>query len=147
MKPLTPVDVVRNYESVILLSPSSNEGDHKSIFQDYKNTLEKYKGELNHLDTWGSRKLGNQIEKNKTAYYFHASFRAAPEAVAELERKMRIDDRVLRFFHLRLDDRVSLAKHVEQFKEDLKETSNREKEREAKFQKKKAARAAARAKN
>jgi small subunit ribosomal protein S6 len=52
---------------------------------------------------------------------------------------MRINDKVLRFAHTRLDNRVSLAKHMESFKRGLQETANREKEREAKAQARRAA--------
>jgi small subunit ribosomal protein S6 len=144
MEALSPVEIIRNYEGVVILSSNTTEEDHKTIFRRNKEIIKRFKGEMNHLDTWGRRALANPIDKNKHAYYFHTTFKAGPDAVAELERTMRIDDRVLRFFHLRLDDRITLSKHLEDFKNALAETSNREKEREAKFQKKKAARQAMR---
>ncbi len=95
---------------------------------------------MNHLDTWGKRKLGNPMDKITRGNYFHATFQAEGEAIAELERTMRINDKVLRFQHTRLDDRVSLPKFVEKFKEALVETANREREREIKNQQRKAMR-------
>jgi small subunit ribosomal protein S6 len=68
----------------------------------------------------------------KLGTYFHLTFEAQPACVNELERTMRIDDRVLRFTHVRLDDRTSLADHVEKFKSALVESNKREQEREAK---------------
>ena len=47
----------------------------------------------------------------------------------------------MRFQHTRLDDRISLVKFVEKFKEALVETANREREREIKNQQRKAMRA------
>jgi small subunit ribosomal protein S6 len=55
---------------------------------------------------------------------------------------MRINDKVVRFMHTRLDNRVSLAKHQETFKKGLQETMVREKEREAKIAARRAAAAA-----
>jgi small subunit ribosomal protein S6 len=57
---------------------------------------------------------------------------------------MRINEKVLRFMHTRLDERASLVKHMEGFKKGLQESANKEKEREAKIQARKAAFAAER---
>ncbi|WP_374028401.1 hypothetical protein ACES2J_00150 [Bdellovibrio bacteriovorus] len=65
--------------------------------------------------------------------------------MAELERTMRINDKVLRFMHTRLDERTSLGKFMEGFKKGLAESAAREKEREAKAAARKAAFAAAKA--
>ena len=50
----------------------------------------------------------------------------------ELERTMRINDKVLRFMHTALDERTTMSKHIESFKKGLAESDQREKEREAK---------------
>lgn len=134
----------RNYEAVIILHPDTTEDEQKQIFKKNVDIIKNFKGELNHLDTWGKRKLANPIENATRGIYFHTTFTAEGGAIQELERVMKINDRVLRYTHTRLDDRVSLAKHVESFKEALAETLNREKEREAKAQAKKAAFAARR---
>jgi small subunit ribosomal protein S6 len=78
----------------------------------------------------------------KKALYFHALFKSEPSAIMELERTMRINEKVIRFMHTRLDDRKPLAKHSEDFKNQLKVSAEREREREAKIQARKAARAA-----
>ena len=58
---------------------------------------------------------------------------------------MRINDKVLRFMHTKLDSRVSLSKFMESFKKGLQESAQREREKEAKAQARRAAAAAARA--
>lgn len=141
MQALTPVKVERKYEGIVILNSNSTDDQQKAIFKRNKGIIEKFEGEVKHLDTWGRRSLANPIRKNNNALYFHTTFTASPEAVAELERTMRIDDQVLRFMHTRLDDRTDLNKYLENFKSALAESAAREKEREAKFQKKKAARA------
>lgn len=133
----------RKYELVVILHPDMQEDDQKSFFRKAKETIAQFKGEINHIDSWGKRKLANPIEKMTRGNYFHMTFEAQGNCIAELERTMRINDRVLRFQHTRLDDRVSLAKFVESFKESLVEAANREREREIKNQQRKAARAEA----
>lgn len=133
--------VRRKYELVVILHPDATEEEQKSFFKKNREIIAGFAGEVNHLDTWGKRKLGNPIDRIARGNYFHMTFEATGGAVAELERTMRINDRVLRFQHTRLDDRVSLTKYMEKFKEALVETANREREREIKNQQRKAMRA------
>lgn len=138
---LKPVQIMRNYEAVVLLDSTCTEDEQKNIFRKSRDVIKSFSGEINHIDTWGRRNLANAINKQKSAVYFHLTFKAQPGAVAELERTMRINDKVLRFMHTKLDDRKSLAEHLQEYRDVLTESVNREREREARFQKKRAARA------
>ena len=132
---------LRPYEAVILMHPDASDEEQKNLFRKNKGIIESmFKGTVNHLDTWGKRSLANPIEKCTRAIYFHTTFTAEPAAIAELERTMRINDRVLRFQHSALDVRTNLTKFVEDFKQALADAAAREREREAKFQARKAAR-------
>lgn len=131
---------LRPYEGVILLHSDATEEDQKALFTKNKDIIEKqYGGSVKHLDTWGKRNLSNPIAKAKRAIYFHTTFEANPQAISELERTMRINDKVLRFMHTRLEEETNLETHLENFKKALAESAAREREREAKFQARKAA--------
>lgn len=131
---------IRPYEAVILVHPDASEEEQKALFKKNKAIIEEqFGGSVKHLDVWGKRTLANSIEKLRKAIYFHTTFEADPQAVAELERTMRINDRVVRFMHTRLEDGTDLVEFVEGFKKTLAESAAREREREAKFQARKAA--------
>jgi small subunit ribosomal protein S6 len=142
--PASQIDNRRKYEAVIIINPDASEEDQKNVLRRNRDIIQNFKGEIHHIDTWGKRKLANPINKFARGNYFHMTFEAKGEAVAELERTMRINDQVLRFQHTRLDDRVSLAKFVEKFKDALAEAAQRERDREAKNQQRRAAMMAAR---
>lgn len=133
----------RKYELVVIMHPDCSEEEQKALFKKNRDIIQTFSGTINHIDTWGRRKLGNAVKRIARGNYFHMTFEATGNAIHELERTMRINDRVLRFQHTRLDDRVSLSKFVEKFKEALAETANREREREIKNQQRKAMRAEA----
>lgn len=133
------------YEVVILMHPDATIEEQKELFKKNKGTIESFQGSIHSLETWGKRTLATPIGKLKKAVFFHSTFEADTQAIAELERTMRINDKVLRFMHTRLDERVSLPKFMETFKKGLSESAAREKEREAKVQARKAAFAAAKA--
>lgn len=125
-------DLKRPYEAIIIVHPEASLEEQKELFKKNKVTITTFKGAIHSLETWGKRTLATPIGKLKKAVYFHTVFEAGPQAVAELERTMRINDKVLRFMHTKLDERVSPLKHIEAFKKGLQDSAAREKEREAK---------------
>ncbi len=134
----------RPYEVVVLMHPDATLQDQKELFQKNKATIQSFKGSVHSLETWGKRNLGNPINKSKKAIYFHSTFEASPAAIAELERTMRINDKVLRYMHTALDVRVPLSKFLETFKKGLQESQAREREKEAKMKARREAAQAAR---
>lgn len=137
-------ELKRPYEAVILVHPDTTVEEQKELFKKNKATITDYKGAIYSLETWGKRTLATPIGKLRKAVYFHTIFEAGPQAIAELERTMRINDKVLRFMHTKLDERISVAKHAEAFKKGLADSAAREKEREAKAQLRRQAAAQAR---
>lgn len=134
--------IIHFYEGVLMLHPDTTAEEQKEFFKRNKEILKSFSGEYHSVETWGKRTLAYPIAKMKKALYFHALFKSEPGSIAELERTMRINEKVIRFMHTRLDDRKPLAKHSEDFKNQLKVSAEREREREAKIQARKAARAA-----
>ena len=118
------------YEVIVLMHPDATLEDQKELFKKNKATIEGFKGSVNSLETWGKRNLATPIGKLKKAVYFHSTFEADTQAIAEIERTMRINDKVLRFMHTRLDSRTPLSKFMEGFKKGLAESAAREKKSE-----------------
>ncbi len=126
--------VKRPYEVVIIMHPDATLEEQKDLFKKNKTTITTYKGTINSVESWGKRNLATPIGRLRKALFFHSTFEADPQVVMELERTMRINDKVLRFMHTKLDERTNIVKHLEAFKKGLAETAQREKEREAKAQ-------------
>ena len=127
-------ELKRPYEAVILVHPDATVEEQKELFKKNKTTIASFKGSIHTLETWGKRTLATPIGKLRKAVYFHTMFEAGPQAIMELERTMRINDKVLRFMHTKMDERIPVSKHAEAFKKGLSDSAAREKEREAKAQ-------------
>jgi len=140
MLELTYSKVIRPYEAIVIMDPETTEEDQRTLFQKNDGIVKSFSGEVNHVDTWGKRKLANPMGKKTRAVYFHSTFTATPECIAELERTMKINDKVLRVVHTRLPDGTALPKYMENFKEQLAETLRKEKEKQEKFKARKAKR-------
>jgi len=120
----------RFYEAVIILHPDTAEADQKAIFKKYQEIIKSFDGEITNIDTWGKRRLANPIEKITVGTYFHLMFEAKAECVAEIERTLKINDKVLRYNHMKLDERKTLAKHLEEFRTIIADSNKRLEEAE-----------------
>ena len=129
----------RAYEGIIIVQAETPLDAQKELFRKNKKIVEDHSGSVHHVETWGRRTLGNPIHKNTKGVYFHTTFYADNNAVAELERTMRINDRVLRFIHTRLEEETDLNKYLEGFRNELAANAAKEREREAKMMEKRAA--------
>lgn len=138
------IESKRPYEAVILVHPDTSIEEQKELFKKNKATITSFKGSTHSLETWGKRTLATPIGKLRKAIYFHTMFEATPQVITELERTMSINEKVLRFMHTKLDERIPVAKHAEAFKKSLLDSAAREKEREAKMQLRRQAAAQAR---
>ena len=143
LEPVRESSIVKPYEVVIIMHPDANLEDQKTLLRKNRDIIKSFKGEVVSLDTWGKRPLANLIGKCKRGIYFHSTFEALPAVIAELERTMRINDKVLRFMHTKLDPRTPISKYLESFRQGIKESADREKERELKAQMRRNAMAAA----
>ncbi len=141
---LSDIKVVRPYEAIVIMHPDASTEDQKTLFKKNQKIIQDHNGKVNHIDGWGKRTLATPINGETKAHYFHSTFMAAPETIKELERTMRINEKVLRFFHKVLDPRIDLQKHVDDFKTSLAANLQKAKEREAKARERRAAMAAAR---
>ncbi|MBN2289196.1 MAG: 30S ribosomal protein S6 [Candidatus Glassbacteria bacterium] len=87
---------MNNYESVLILDPTLEESEAQEKFDQL---LELYKAEgaevLETID-WGKRKLAYPIKKKDNGLYRVVRFDAEPSVIGRLERRFRLDERVLR---------------------------------------------------
>lgn len=111
-----------NYELIVILHPETSEEDTQAFFKRLNSILEsQFKGKIESLNTWGTRRLANSINRIASGVYFHVLYTAQASAVLELERIMGINEKVLRSMHTALDNRVTLTKHLDQYHSTLKE--------------------------
>ena len=127
---------LRFYEQVLVIHPDSSEDEHKKICQTLSQIIEKSKGGVFRLDTWGSRPIANPKRKKATrGFYFHLLFSAGPQAISEINSQLSINRQVL-YFHIEsLDKRETPESSVQKYLECLEYTNQKEKEKQARLQK------------
>ena len=95
--------VKANYETVMVLSVKNGEEAVQALVEKFKKTIEKY-ATLQSVDEWGKRKLAYQINKETEGYYVLMNFEAEAEFPAELDRRYKITDGVLRSLIIKKDE-------------------------------------------
>ena len=88
---------MRKYETIIILQPDLGEDDINTITGKVQDVLTSYKGQLYRLDDWGVRKLAYPIRKCARGRYYYVRYDGGAELIAELERRLRLDEKVLRY--------------------------------------------------
>ncbi len=100
---------MRLYDIVILVTPDVSEEDSTKLAADYKKILTDGGAEIVKDEPWGRRRLAFPILRKKEAYYHYVQVSAEPPIVAELERRLKLSDQILRHLAVRADEELKRA--------------------------------------
>jgi small subunit ribosomal protein S6 len=88
---------LRHYELMVILDPSLEERTVAPSLDTYlNNVIRNSGGSVEKLDVWGRRRLSYEINKKAEGIYAVVDLQATPEAVAELDRQLRLNESILR---------------------------------------------------
>lgn len=90
------------YESIFIVRPSLSDDDTNQLIEKMKGVLEKAGASLIKLENWGKKKLAYEVKRERRGTFVYLQFKAAGNAVGELERSYRLEDSVLKFLTVRL---------------------------------------------
>ncbi len=98
---------MRPYEVMFILDPVAVADDAvDSYIQRFTALLAEHGGQVTGVDKWGKRRFAYEIKGRTEGYYVVMTFQASREAVAELNRVMRITDHLIRHIVVRRDEFV-----------------------------------------
>ena len=115
---------MRRYETIYIIRPTIAEDEIAGIVDKTTAIIEGDGGSIIRIDKWGLKKLAYLIKKETQGYYVHIDYAAIPASVSELERIFRIDDKVLKYLKVKLDDSCD----PEAIKEELAEAEVKDEE-------------------
>lgn len=95
---------MRRYETIVILKPSLSEDEIKAVIDRSTGIIEGFKGSIIKLDRWGLKKLAYPIDNEQQGFYLYIQYAGVPEAVSELERICRIDDRAIKYLTVKLQE-------------------------------------------
>ena len=92
------------YESVVIARPELTEVQVDKLVDDLSEIITKDKGKIIKIEKWGLRSFAYKINKNKKGHYFMLNLDSAPSTIFEYERKMRINEDIIRFLTLKIEE-------------------------------------------
>ena len=98
---------MRMYETIIIVQPDLGEDETKALTTKVQEVISSMKGDFKRLEDWGSRKLAYPINKFPRGRYYFLRFDGDAPLIAELERRLRLDDKVLRYQSVKIEKEAS----------------------------------------
>lgn len=98
---------MRRYETIFILRPNVGEEEINRVVDSTTAIIIDEKGTIIEMNKWGIKKLAYLIKKESLGYYIYCDYAGTPAAVAEIERKFRIDDTVLKYLTIKTADSIS----------------------------------------
>ena len=93
-----------NYEVMFVIDPAI-EDDKKEATIEAVKVIIAAEGEVGNADVWGMKKLAYPIQKKTEGYYVVIEFKAQPTLPAELDRRLKISDNVIRHIIINKDEK------------------------------------------
>ena len=86
---------MKNYELVYVVRPNAEDEVKEAVLNKIQEVISA-NGEVEKVDTWGNRKLADQIAKFSEGFYVLVNFKASADLPKELDRNLKINENVIR---------------------------------------------------
>ena len=92
------------YENVFIARQDVSAAQVDSMADQFSELIKEHGGEVTKKEYWGLRNLAFRIKKNRKGHYVLFNIDAPSQAVLEMERNMRINEDVIRYLTVRVDE-------------------------------------------
>ena len=88
---------MRRYEMIYIMPADLADADISDAVEKFAKIAAGTKGVIVKLEKWGKKRLAYKIKKQGRGFYVFMDFAGVSETVRELERNLKIDDRILKY--------------------------------------------------
>jgi len=92
------------YEHVYLARQDISAPQVDALNEQFKTLIESFGGKIEKLEYWGVKSLAYRIKKNRKAHFTLFNVSAPPAALSEMERQMGLNEDILRFMTIRVEE-------------------------------------------
>ena len=104
----------RIYEVVFIIDPATGEEDSTRLVENLQKIVTDQGGAFTKSESMGRRQLAYKIGRNTEGHFMLFEIEGSGSEIAELERRMRVSDQVMRYLTVRVDED---RRRAEKFKE------------------------------
>jgi len=103
----------RLYDLIFIARPATPEEEIKKVLSGIEHTCAEKGGKSEKTEHWGTRKLAYRVAKQREGIYVYQQIRTNHgELIAELERRLRVQDVVIKYLTVRLDEDLKRQKKL-----------------------------------
>src|SRR5215470_11063453 len=92
------------YEHVFLARQDVSAQQVEELTTQIKGVIEQMGGKITKLEQWGVKSLSYRLRKNRKAHFTFMNLDAPPAVINEIERQERLNEDVLRYLTVRVDE-------------------------------------------
>jgi small subunit ribosomal protein S6 len=101
----------RLYDLIFIARPATPEDEIKKVISGIEHTCAEKGGKIEKTEHWGTRKLAYRVAKHREGMYVYQQIRTShADLIAELERRLRVQDVVIKYLTVRLDEDLKRQK-------------------------------------
>ena len=94
----------RTYEVMFIATPDAADDDISKLNDSLQTIITDQGGTIVRMDDMGRRKMAYEINRKKEGYYVLFEIEGTGREIAELERRMRVNDLIMRYLTVRVDE-------------------------------------------
>src|ERR1700751_6064256 len=117
------------YENIFIARQDISGAQVDALADTFTQLITDSGGEVKKREYWGLRNLAYRMRKNRKGHYVLMNIAAPPAAITELERTMRINEDVIRYLTLRVDQHEEGPSVIMQSRGSREERKRRDRER------------------
>jgi small subunit ribosomal protein S6 len=103
----------RLYDLIFIARPATPEEEIKKVLTGIEHTCAEKGAKIEKTEHWGTRKLAYRVAKHREGIYVYQQIRTThSELIAELERRLRVQDTVIKYQTVRLDEDLKRQKKL-----------------------------------
>ena len=95
---------MRLYESVFIARQDVSTTQVENLTKEFSAIIENSGGKIHKHEYWGLRSLAYRVKKNRKGHYVMLNLETDPETLAEYERIIGLNDDVLRFMNITIEE-------------------------------------------
>ena len=101
---------MNRYELTYIIDTVLEESARKELIEKFNQLIVANGGEVEKVDEWGKRRLAYAIDYKTEGYYVLTTFKANPDVPREIERNLQINDSILRYLVVKLEEKKHSVK-------------------------------------
>lgn len=98
------MDTHRQYEVVFIIDPTAEDDEVTRLSEGFKQIITDQGGTINKHESMGRRQLAYEILHKTEGHFVLLEIEGSGREIAELERRMRVNDRIIRYITVRVDE-------------------------------------------